>query len=407
MRKYLVPGFLAIVAMMSCKSEVSNSEKLKDGKWHAEFIVKDNHIPFVFDVKQGTSDTAAEITLINGTERVPLSGITYRGDSIIIPVKDYDTELKGVIRGDTLSGIFKRLFSDSDPGVPFQAIHGNMPRFARNGIPGNSMEGRWNIRFITDQDTENNVGIFDQKEEMLTGSILTNSGDLRYLEGVVDQDGFKLSAFAGLSPYLLKGKFTDKDHFEGEFITSRQVQQIKGARNEKAELDDPYGLTHLNNGARTLGFKLPDIDGNMVSLSDRKFRNKVVVVSVLGSWCPNCLDEMAYLAPWYKKNKDRGVEIVGLAFERKDDPEYVHQVLTHMINKYGTTYDILFAGKLGDAPKVLPEIDQLKSYPTTLFIDKKGVVRKIHTGFNGPATGLFYNEFKTDFNSQVDQLLAE
>jgi Peroxiredoxin len=156
-----------------------------------------------------------------------------------------------------------------------------------------------------------------------------------------------------------------------------------------------------------LNFKLPNLKNQLVSLTDDKYRGKVVVVSILGSWCPNCLDEMSFLSPWYKANKERGVEVVGLAFERKTEPAYVQKVLSNLINKHQTTYDILVAGKIGDDKKVLPEIDGLKSYPTTIFIDKKGNVRKIHTGFNGPATGLFYDEFKSEFNKLVNELLAE
>jgi hypothetical protein len=47
------------------------------------------------------------------------------------------------------------------------------------------------------------------------------------------------------------------------------------------------------------------------------------------------------------------------------------------------------------------------SYPTTVFVDKKGKVRKIHTGFNGPATGEKFTEFKTEFKAFVGELLAE
>ena len=47
------------------------------------------------------------------------------------------------------------------------------------------------------------------------------------------------------------------------------------------------------------------------------------------------------------------------------------------------------------------------SYPTTIYIDKKGKVRKIHTGFNGPATGEKYIEFKTEFKEFTDKLLNE
>ena len=115
------------------------------------------------------------------------------------------------------------------------------------------------------------------------------------------------------------------------------------------------------------------------------------------------------MSPWYKENKNRGAEIVGLAFERKDDFDYAKGTLSRLKEKYDVDYEILFAGQVGDkaVQKVLPEIDKLSSYPTTFYIDKKGKVRKIHTGFTGPATGLFYDEFKKDFNSLIDSLLAE
>ena len=52
-------------------------------------------------------------------------------------------------------------------------------------------------------------------------------------------------------------------------------------------------------------------------------------------------------------------------------------------------------------------LNHVLSYPTTIFIDKKGVVRKIHTGFNGPATGEKYTEFKTEFEGFVGELIDE
>jgi len=407
MKKFLLVSISVLMIFGACTDKKNSSNKLKDGNWHAQFNIKDGSIPFIFEVKNGSSDSSAVITLINGKERVSLDGINYKGDSVYIPIKAYDTELKGVIAGDTIKGIFKRLFSESDAGIPFIALYGNNPRFASNGSPSDSLSGKWDIQFISKEKTENYVGIFSAKDEIATGSILTNSGDFRFLEGVTDKDGFKLSAFAGLSPYLIEGKFTDKDHFEGRFITSRGVQVIKGTRNDKAAMADPYSLTTLKKGYNSLDFRFKNLQGEDISLSDSKYKDKVVIVSVLGSWCPNCLDEMEYLSPWYKENKDRGVEIVGIAFERKDDQEYVNKVLSNLVKKYDTTYEILFAGKLGDEEKALPAIDKLKSYPTTIFIDKKGKVRKIHTGFNGPATGLFYEEFKTDFNKLVDDLLSE
>ena len=51
--------------------------------------------------------------------------------------------------------------------------------------------------------------------------------------------------------------------------------------------------------------------------------------------------------------------------------------------------------------------NRILSYPTTVIVDKTGKVRKIHTGFNGPATGDKYAEFKKEFEDFVNVLLNE
>ncbi|MEZ5286715.1 MAG: TlpA disulfide reductase family protein [Vicinamibacterales bacterium] len=46
-----------------------------------------------------------------------------------------------------------------------------------------------------------------------------------------------------------------------------------------------------------------------------RFRGKVVLVNISGSWCPNCHDEAPFLAALHRRFKDRGFEIVTLSFE--------------------------------------------------------------------------------------------
>lgn len=408
MKKYFILGITGLISLVSCNKTIDN--KLTDGMWRGEFIISDQKFPFVFDVVNSATDSTT-VYLINGEERVSLSGVHYSGDTVVIPIEAYDAKLTGIIKDGKFDGRFVKQYIEGDEGVPFLALRTDAPRFEKVASPvSTSISGKWDIQFISEKgDTTHNVGIFNQNNDILTGSILTNAGDLRYLEGALTTDGFQFSAFAGLSPYLIKGKFEGNDNFTGEFFTTRGVTKLIGKRNAEAALADPYSLAYMKKGFERLDFTFPDIEGKKVSLSDPKFKDKVVIVSILGSWCPNCLDEMEYLSPWYKENKDRGVEIIGLAFERKDDPEYVKTVLSRLVKRYDTTYDILFAGKLGDdaTAKALPQVSKIMGYPTTIFIDKKGKVRKIHTGFNGPATGLFYEEFKQDFNKVVDDLLAE
>lgn len=398
---------LATLLMASCQEQ----SRLQNGIWRGELSVAENKTaPFLFEVVDADSDFAS-VTLLNGEERVRLDSVHFRSDTLFIPILAYDAYIEGVISGDVIQGNFIKNYIEDDPGVPFQATYGVQDRFSpAEEITDGKIDGKWDVLFINQKgDTTRNVGIFKTENNLVTGSILTNSGDLRYLEGAYTESGVHLSAFGGLSPYLIELTFSNESSFQGKFYTTRGTTEIVGSRNEQAELADPYSLARLKPGFHTLSFNLPNLEGNNVSLNDDRYRGKVVVVSILGSWCPNCLDEMEFLAPWYDENSDRGVEIVGIAFERKNDFDYAKTALTRLKNRYHAHYEILFGGEVGreSVANALPELENFSSYPTTLFIDKKGEVRKIHTGFNGPATGLFYEEFKSDFNHLIDQLLAE
>ncbi|MDB5149303.1 MAG: hypothetical protein JWQ57_3323 [Mucilaginibacter sp.] len=174
-------------------------------------------------------------------------------------------------------------------------------------------------------------------------------------------------------------------------------------------MPDPYKLTYLKEGYKTFDFSLPDADGNKVSLKDDKFKNKVVILTIGGTWCPNCIDEAGFVAPWYQKNKGRGVEVIGVQFERKADPAYVKNAMENFKKRFNINYTEIFGG-LADKKAVaesFPALNTFLSFPTILFIDKKGNVDKIYTGFTGPATGAYYTQFIREFNEEVDQLLKK
>lgn len=379
---------------------------MKEGMWRGVFILPDNEIPFVFEVK-GKSADSTSVFLINGSDSFELKNITYSNDSVSIPIDLYSSVLKGKLTESTIEGQLVKVYTNKPvAGVPFKAVFGGLPRFPKSSeVPSVSLTGTWDIII----DTEKTVGLFEQKESLLTGSILTTTGDYRFLEGVVDGKKFALSAFGGSTPYLLKGVFTNDSTFTGEFITPRHTSKIDGKRNEKAALPNPYTASYLKEGFTRIKFTFPNLDKKQVSLSDSVYQGKVVIVTILGSWCPNCLDENAFLSGWYKSNHKRGVEIIGLGFERINDFVSAKKSLSILKTRLGIPYEILFAGQSGieSASKALPALNGILAFPTTIFIDKKGNVRRVHTGFNGPATGKFYEEFKTEFNKLIDQLIAE
>lgn len=398
---------LFFLALAFSTLSLSAQQTLKQGMWRGEFVTRDAQIPFQFEVKE------ASVFLINGNERAELKPFLQKGDSVYMPVRLYDAVLAVKYTNDgQLAGRFKKLSSEKpDTGIYFSAKYGNLPRFeATAKEPAHNLGGKWEIRFVSPRDTELTVGLFEQQAgARFTGTIMTSSGDYRYLDGLVDGNSFKLSTFGGSNPYLIEGKFTGDNSFEGVFYTARGKTLVKGQRNDKVELPDPYSLTGLKEGVKKLNFSFSNLQGKTISINDEQFKNKVVVVTILGSWCPNCMDESAFLAPWYLKNKKRGVEIIGLAFERKNDLAYAKSMLSNLIDKYNIQYNILFAGQTGAnaVSNALPELKSFFSFPTMIFIDKKGVVRKIHTGFNGPATGEYYQKFIEEFNREIDSLIAD
>ncbi len=118
---------------------------------------------------------------------------------------------------------------------------------------------------------------------------------------------------------------------------------------------------------------------------------------------------MRYLVELHGKYKDRGLSIVGLAFEHTGNFERDARQVRRFAKRYGVEYPLLVAG-LSDkkaASKAFPLLDRVRSYPTTIFLHADGRVRAVHTGYAGPATGLANYELRAKFESLIEELLAE
>lgn len=379
---------------------INAQNKLQTGVWRGTFSVfEGNESPFNFEV------TGKDIILLNASERFELKNYQIKEDSIFIPIEIFDAVLKAKIEGkSSISGVLKK-YNSTTPDIPFKAVAGKKYRFFEESTQANvSLQGNWD--FLIGTTGNKTVGVFNQTGSKLTGTILSTTGDYRFFEGTVKGNEFYLSAFSGSSPSLIKGT-VNGDELNAEIISFRGKQTVKGTRNAKAALPDAYSLTKLKEGAE-FDFSFPDaFTGKLVSLKDEKYKGKAVIVTILGSWCPNCLDEALFLSPWYKANKSRGVEIIGLSYERKNDPAFAKTRLEALKKRFDIDYDLLFCGlahKNGVAQS-LPALDNFLSFPTTIYIDKNGKVRKIHTGYSGPATGKYYEEFVKEFNEEVNHLL--
>jgi peroxiredoxin len=407
--------FKSIITTISCAvllQAASAQTKLKTGIWRGALINKTgNEIPFNFDVK----DTAGkqQIAIINGAERFKVTDITSQGDSVFIHMPLFNSEFRLKQTGNSLKGAWVKHLANQDVLTPFAAEHNTSWRFLKDAEkPAFNVGGRWSAIIGEGDGADTTVGEFKQVGAKLTGTFLTTTGDYRYLEGIVAGNKLYLSCFDGGHAYTFTATVKDdKTIIDGKFYAGYSgVQSWAAVKDANAKLPDAYSLTALNPGFKKIDFAFKDITGKTVSLQDDRFKNKVVIVQILGSWCPNCMDETAYMVDYYKKYQSKGVEVVGLAYERSNDFAKSQKALLQVKDRFNVPYPLLITGYTSDkaeTSKSLPMLSKVVGFPTTIIIDKTGDVRKIHTGFSGPGTGEYYKEFTIEFEKLTDDLLAE
>ncbi|MDA9555766.1 TlpA family protein disulfide reductase, partial [Pelobium sp.] len=389
------------------------SKKFTTGIWRGALITESGvEVPFNFEVLDSAGQNYIDI--INSAERFRVSEISRKGDSIHIQMPLFDSEINGVLTDGKINGVWTKHLANKDANMNFYAEAGSSWRIKKEfKKPSQQVSGRWATTFISadGKDTTMAVGEFVQNDAKVTGTFLTSTGDYRYLDGILDGDQLMLSTFDGSHAYLFTATLNQDKLTNGKFYSGfSSVDSWTAAKDEQAKLPDAYGLTFLKKGEKKVKFSFPDLNKKMVSLDDAEFKGKVVVLQMLGSWCPNCMDETAYLAKFYEKYQPKGVEVLGLAYERTRDFEKSKKNIERLKNRFNVKYDLLVTGytnEKDDAAKSLPMLNKVIGFPTTIIIDKKGDVRKIHTGFSGPGTGNHYIEFVNEFEKLINDLLKE
>ena len=404
LKKLLITSLLFMV--FSCGEKETNTLEL--GIWRAELQLTDTEVlPFNFEVVASES-----LKIFNGEEVIQVDEISYEQDSMVIKMPVFEGYIKAELKEGKLDGKFIK--KSLNRVVPFSAEFGKDFRF-KNETKSAQVDvgGNWETVFSPDTPEDRYIakGIFKQRDQKVTGTFRTTTGDYRFLEGIIDGNTLKLSTFDGAHAFLFTAQVTDSS-MTGTFYSGNHWQEpFTAEKNEDYELPDANTLTFLKDGYDSLEFNFPNTDGELVSITDERFKDKVVIVQIMGSWCPNCLDESRYYSDFYNNNKNKDLEFVALAFEYAKIKEAAMNNLKRLKTQVGINYPILLA-QYGSSSKTeandkLPMLNHILSYPTSIFIDKKAKVRKIHTGFNGPATKEKFEEFKSDFTKFIDTLLAE
>lgn len=368
-------------------------------------------LPFTFELAK-TDSAAWTMRVHNSAEEIPVTDVELHGDTIHMRMPLFDSEFKGVVVNDsTITGRWHNYLKGPEYSIPFHAVAGKKTRFPGTSTASANISGAWRAHFSAGTpDAYNAIGDFHQDGAgVVSGTFMTETGDYRYLEGVMHGDSLMLSCFDGSHAFLFHAVLRD-DTLHGRYMSGVHWQEPwMAVRDANYELRDPDSLTALREGYGMVDFRFPDLEGNMVARSDAAFRGKPMMVQIMGSWCPNCVDEARLLNEVYGKYHGRGLEILAIGFEKYEDPEQALGALKRFKKTLGVEYPVLYGGGASkeEAGNKLPFLEHLMSYPTCIFIDRNGLVRRIRTGFYGPGTGEHYEHYKRNLDVFIETLLAE
>lgn len=396
---------------------------LGHGQYRAWLDCPGGQLPFGLEMAGEPGDW--EVHLINGEERiaVPETHWDHATSEIVFAMPHYDSEIRAQVslEGGRFDGTWrKRRGLDRWVEMPFHAVYGKEHRFhPQPALPGQQVDhapdgtsrfaGRWAVRFSSSEDLA--VGIFEEGEDhRVSGTFLTTLGDYRYLAGRHDGSRLRLSCFDGAHAFLFTATLSADQTLQGDFWSSDTWHETWTARPDaEIALPDSFDEVRWNPEVDLAELRYPDSTGTLRSLGDPRLRGKVTVLSVFGSWCPNCNDEAALWSELHARFADRGLGIIGLAFELTGDTDRDLRQVARFRARHDLKYPVLLAGTADKekASAAFPAIDRIKSYPTAIFLDHEGKPRAIHSGFAGPATGKEHQRLRDAYLDLIETLLAE
>ena len=372
------------------------------GLWDATVHANDVDVPCRLEVTDRNGTVRG--WFFNGDERVVSTSGRFAAGVLSLEFAQYGATLRATLNDGLLDGIYDR---GSRPPYPFHAARFAPAKKAAGRIP--SIAGPWNVQVNSSKGESAWRLLVRQAGADVTATILRVDGDTGTLTGSYDEGAFVVSHFSGARPAVFELRLLPDGHLS---VLQNRKTELVATRDEQARTEnlpqpsDPTRFTTMKDPTEPLRFAFPGLDGAVVTNQDPRFRDKVVLISITGSWCPNCHDEAPCLAELYRTYHARGLEIVGFAFEEADqlkDPVR----LRAFISQYQLEYPFLLVGEPEQLAEKLPQLASLNSFPTTILIGRDGQVRGAHAGFAGRASGRFHTDAKREMAAEIERLLAE
>jgi thiol-disulfide isomerase/thioredoxin len=436
-------GFGASIAMAQSPSTAA----ALDGRWDATL---NNHgviIPFRIDIS-GSGPTLKG-TFYNGfTPYDGTTSATYQDGKLTLNVEHYLTTINAALKDGQLDGDVAYQSRSANSSYGFHATrHVDTPESASANVP--KISGSWVLPLPQPSAKGEKAFrlIVEQRGAEVAASILRVDGDTGAYSGAYKDGKWVLSHFDGSRPGVIEITVGKNDTLEilqnagrpaavvsqdganaasyqtasvvtsakvsdPEVLDSRYTAALIAYREDVAiakGLPQPENYdthTTARDPKEKFAFKLPDVDGKLVSSDDPRFKGKVVLAIVTGTWCPNCHDEAQYLVQLDKKYRDKGLAIVALDFEEPEQQGSLEREKA-FVKQYGVQYTYLIAGAPAEMWEKVPQAVNLNTWPATIFVGRDGTIKGIHSGFASPASGQFNDQLKAEFESKIQQLLAE
>jgi thiol-disulfide isomerase/thioredoxin len=405
-RAILVLAALAALAA-ACARGAAEGPPL--GPYRAVVSVEGGDLPFGLELAREDGDIVAY--LINGPERVRADDVRLEGNELAIQMPGYQQRIEATYSDGRFEGILRLLRPNAViRDLRLVAVPGQSWRFfPKPDAAPKDFSGRWALTFRDNAGNEGRaIAELTQKGHEVTGTVLRPSGDDRYIAGEARGDTLFLSRFDGGTAYLYLARLGNDGLLSGDQYTGGGSHDtFSGRRDPAAKLDDPATRSALKLTTSRLSFQFPDADGALHAFPDARYEGKVVLITVGGSWCPNCHDEAQFLKELLATRGDRGLEVIQLMFERTPDFPSQSKAVRDFAAKFAIDYPVLIGGTTADVLDRLPQLATFMAYPTLFVIDRSGAVHTIHTGFAGPATGAHYEEQNRELTALVDGLLIE
>lgn len=378
------------------------------GLWDAALEADGRQVDFRMELRLGGGQARGAI--LDGERRIWSTSGSFSGQRLELVWDYFDSRLEAEWNGEELRGAYQRR---TKAGVIRRAFFARSFQPKRDsGEPAPAqVAGAWRIQTNATRGVRVMNGYFAQSGASVSGTIQRLDGDFGALAGRMEGRKLRLSHFDGIRATLIEAELQADGTLKGVMDGKTE---FTAARVEKAaelglpEPPDPSRYVSVKNPLEPVRFRAVDLDGKPVSSEDPQFRGKPVLLTIMGSWCPNCHDEAELLVELHRRYGVKGLAVVALGFEYTGESERDRNQLRAFARRHGVEYPILYAGTTdeGEVLRVLPQLANFGGFPTTIFLDREHRVRSVHAGFAGPANALEHAKVREEYDKLVRELTA-